>query len=114
MSDASNNNSGSFSHAFLPGLILGLVIGAGAGAFLPDLMGGNRIPTPTGETDPNAPATRDGQDPMTDDQIQEIIDDAEGTAEDLIDDATNAAEDLIDDAEDALPSDVPSTPPSDG
>ncbi|MCC5823685.1 MAG: hypothetical protein LAT64_10870 [Phycisphaerales bacterium] len=41
--------SGSFTHAFLPGLILGLVIGAVAGAFLPDWFSGSRIPAPTGE-----------------------------------------------------------------
>lgn len=47
-----SQSSGSFTHAFLPGLILGLVIGAVAGAFLPDWLGGSKIPAPAG--DPSA------------------------------------------------------------
>ncbi len=37
-SNASAQPRDSFARAFLPGLILGLVIGAAAGAFLPDLL----------------------------------------------------------------------------
>lgn len=113
MSDASNNN-GSFSHAFLPGLILGLVLGAVAGAFLPDFMGGSKIPAATGVVDPTQPATRDGQTPASDDDLQELIDEAEGAAGDVIDDATDAAGDLIEDAKEAIPTELPTTPPSDG
>lgn len=44
MADANATNaSSSFTRAFLPGLILGLVIGGLAGAFLPDLMGGPKL-----------------------------------------------------------------------
>lgn len=48
-----HGSNNSFSHAFLPGLILGLIVGAVAGAFLPDLMGGPRLPdqTMTGQPD---------------------------------------------------------------
>ncbi len=106
MSDASNNN-GSFSHAFLPGLILGLVLGAVAGAFLPDFMGGSNIPTPTGQVDPSQqPGARDGEAPMTGDEIQDIIDDAENAAGDVTEDASQTAEDPAED--------TPETPSSDG
>ena len=104
---AKNTHHGSFSHAFLPGLILGLVIGAVAGAFLPDFLGGNKIPPPTGDSVPGEVRTQDGEAPLTDDQIQDMIDDAQGAAGDLIDDAGEAAEDLIDDAKEALPTGSP-------
>ncbi|MEM9372538.1 MAG: hypothetical protein AAGA55_02745 [Planctomycetota bacterium] len=104
MSDAPHNgHNGSFSHAFLPGLILGLVIGAVAGAFLPDWMGGSKIPAPDAEVDPSVPATRDGEAVPTDEQIQEIVDDAMEAGGEAADDATEAAEDAI-----------PSAPTGDG
>lgn len=85
MSDTNNaNQSGSFSHAFLPGLILGLVIGAVAGAFLPDwLGGGNKIPAPTGEYTPGQATDRDGEpvDPMTQDDVVDMIEDETGNTD---------------------------------
>lgn len=84
MSESSNSQpSGSFTHAFLPGLILGLVIGAVAGAFLPDWLGGSKIPPPAG--DPSAvytereeyPADPDENAGMTDEQPDETGDPAE-------------------------------------
>jgi len=106
MSNAANDNhSGSFSHAFLPGLILGLVIGAVAGAFLPDFIGGSKIPTPSGEITPRDAGPRDGETPMTEEDIQGLIDEAEDAAEDTADQAGDAADDLLNDAE---------TPPSGG
>lgn len=98
MSETNNaNQSGSFTHAFLPGLILGLVIGAVAGAFLPDwLGGGNKIPAPTVEYTPGQPTLRDGEqpDPMIEDEVQDLIDEA------------------ADDAEGATPTDPAAEPPA--
>lgn len=54
-------SSGTFMHAFLPGLILGLVVGAVAGALLPDLLGGSNIPTPDGSIVDSVPGERDGR-----------------------------------------------------
>jgi hypothetical protein len=85
MSDTNKPNSGSFAQAFLPGLILGLVIGAVAGALLPDLLGGSKIPAPTGEYTPGTSpdADRDGMPDMpTQDEAEQMIDDAAGTIED--------------------------------
>jgi hypothetical protein len=81
MSETNKPNSGSFAQAFLPGLILGLVIGAVAGALLPDLLGGSKIPAPTGEYTPNPDADRDGIPQMpTQDEAEQMIDDAAGGA----------------------------------
>ena len=62
MSDTQKNSS--FANAFVPGLILGLVIGAAAGAFLPDLLGGSNIPAPDANAVPadRANEYRDGID----------------------------------------------------
>lgn len=85
MSDTNKPNSGSFAQAFLPGLILGLVIGAVAGALLPDLLGGSKIPAPTGEYTPNTnpDAERDAMPDMPDmptqDDAEQMIDDAAGS-----------------------------------
>lgn len=86
------NQTGSFTHAFLPGLILGLVVGAVGGAFLPDLLGGSRIPSAsdaphTGDI-PTGPAMRDGM--PVGDQPGETIDDAADRASDAMDDAQDA------------------------
>lgn len=70
MSDTQKNSS--FANAFIPGLILGLVIGAAAGAFLPDLLGGSNIPAPDTNAVPadRANEYRDGMDPT--EQVPEI------------------------------------------
>ncbi|MFK7884403.1 MAG: hypothetical protein AB8F26_09520 [Phycisphaerales bacterium] len=113
---SNENNSGSFSHAFLPGLILGLVIGAAAGAFLPDLMGGNRIPT-AGSGGNHTPAEPRDAEGSSQEDIQGIIDEAEKqageAADDLADDAQGLLEDgaekveeVIDDVTESIP-----TPP---
>lgn len=83
----SNKSNGSFAQAFLPGLILGLVIGAVAGALLPDLLGGSKIPAPSGQVTPGSPTDRD-QIP-TQDEAQGIIDDAAGQVGDPMDPAAN-------------------------
>ena len=92
MSD--ENHSGSFAHAFLPGLILGLVIGAVAGAFLPDWIGGSKIPAPTGEVTPGERTERDGMPAVTEDDVQGMLEEADGAAEGTVDpadeDGTNA------------------------
>lgn len=73
-------NSGSFAHAFIPGLILGLVIGAVAGAFLPDWIGGPKIPAPTGEVVPGAPMPREGERSRSSDEFDPMIEDADPDA----------------------------------
>lgn len=77
MSEPNKSNSGSFVQAFLPGLILGLVIGAVAGALLPDLLGGSKIPAPTGEHTHTPSAPRDGiPDLPTEEEADRMIEDA--------------------------------------
>ncbi len=67
-----SNNS--FSHAFLPGLILGLIVGAVAGAFLPDFLGGPRLPDQTLSAQPDGESPR-GERVRQDDQpgVQEPL-----------------------------------------
>jgi hypothetical protein len=82
MTDPKDNHSGSFAQAFVPGLILGLVIGALAGAFLPDLFSGPSIPAPTGEPGP-AYEDRDrleGAAPITPEEAEEIVEPADPQA----------------------------------
>ncbi len=61
----------SFAKAFLPGLILGLVIGGAAGAFLPDLLSSRptlpTAPAPTGPRPPRDQAPKEEQTPETGD-----------------------------------------------
>ena len=118
VSPMSNNNSNSsFSHAFLPGLILGLIIGAVAGAFLPDFLGGNKLPAQRvagegqvagdrGERSTEDPYAEEVENAMN--QIEDATDDAIDEIEDAVDDAMNQDEPVID------PADLPTTPPSDG
>lgn len=94
-----NTKNNSFSHAFLPGLILGLIIGAVAGAFLPDFLGGPKLPETTG-------TQHTGTHSGARDRDQELIDDGE----DMIENAEETVDDAIDEAENNLPTD----PPSDG
>ena len=111
MSNENANSNSSFSHAFLPGLILGLIIGAVAGAFLPDLLGGPKIPAATSSSHSGntTPRDREGEPAMTDEQIQELIDEAENQTEDVIDDMQGTIDDAAEEVENNLP-----TPPSDG
>lgn len=100
-----SNSSSSFSHAFLPGLILGLIVGAVAGAFLPDLLGGSKLSALDRDTGSiTEPGAYEGVDPdsLTDEKIQEGIDDAAAAAKE----AEDAAEDL--------PTEMPDIPASDG
>lgn len=95
MTDQDNASSGSFAHAFLPGLILGLVIGAAAGAFLPDLLGGAHIPAPTGAGSPAHTDERDARErEPSPEEIQDMIDGA------------------VDEAEGVVPTDPPAIPPA--
>lgn len=103
--NSSNTSNNSFSHAFLPGLILGLIIGAVAGAFLPDWLGGPKLPTHRGEmgdmTQPMDHGDRDqGEDSLSEEDQR------------LIDDAMNSADDEIED--NAPKIDTPATLPSGG
>lgn len=85
MSESNKSNSGSFAQAFLPGLILGLVIGAVAGAFLPDLLGGSKIPAPTGEFTPAPTDSRDGiPSQPTQEEVEQMIEDAAGQLGDTV------------------------------
>jgi hypothetical protein len=106
----SNGNSGnqsnsSFSHAFLPGLILGLIVGSVAGAFLPDFLGGSKMPeikaTGAGHADHDGDHEERGREPEYDEETQKIIDDAMNESHDAADEAT----DVIDDASESVPSD---------
>ena len=108
--NASSSNS-SFSHAFLPGLILGIIIGAVAATFLPVLTG-PKIPQNSGASTTagtNQDLPRDHRDDghAPEEDIQALIDEAEQNAEEVIDEA---AENLPED----LPTDLPTDPPSDG
>lgn len=101
--NASSSNNSSFSHAFLPGLILGIIIGAVAATFLPVLTGpkipqGNGVATTPG-TNNNLPRdhAEDGLAPEED--IQALIEEAEQNAEDTAED---------------LQENLPTDPPSDG
>lgn len=102
MADQSNSDaSGAFTRAFLPGLILGLVVGGLAGAFLPDILGSKSL-SPI-ERDPNAtPQSREGEGAslLTPEQ-QDALDQAREDAEGMVDDATEAAEGVIDDVTEA-------------
>ena len=110
----SNNNSAdsnsSFSHAFLPGLILGLIVGAVAGAFLPDFLGGPKMPENRQVTGDGTHSDRgrDERGGETQEDIESMIDDANETAGEMIDDAAN---DLEEGAGDLTP---PSDLPTDG
>ncbi len=103
MADNPNNDAGgAFTRAFLPGLILGLVVGGLAGAFLPDILGSKSI-SPI-ERDPNsAPMPREGEEePLLTPEQQEALDNAREGAESLIDDASDTAEEVVDDTTEAV------------
>jgi len=109
MSDTNNSNS-SFTHAFLPGLILGIIIGAVAATFIP-VATGPKIPTATGSHTPHADGPRDhGADQTGDEDLQDLIDEAQEQLDDTVDDASGAIDDAVED----LQEDLPTTPPSDG
>lgn len=108
MADNANSDSGSFSRAFLPGLILGLVVGGLCGAVLPDLLGG-RTPagmgshTGTGEVDTSE---RDRpSEPVVDDATNTDTAPDTGAATDAVDGAADAVRDAVDDAAGTAPSD---------
>lgn len=93
MSNNSNSNS-SFSHAFLPGLILGLIVGSVAGAFLPDFLGGNKLPEFRAVGDGTGHSRDRGEEMSYDEETQKIIDDANDAGADVIDDLKEQAEDI--------------------
>lgn len=105
--NASSSKNSSFSHAFLPGLILGIIIGAVAATFLPVLTGpkipqGNGVATTPGANN-NLPRDHAEDGLVPEEDIEALIEEAEQNAEDMIDDA---AEDLQEN--------LPTDPPSDG
>ena len=100
----SEQNNTSFAHAFLPGLVLGLIVGALAGAFLPDLMSGTRIKVDQPKASTMSPGERDAR-PVVEDEniVDQAVDQAEDAIDEAKDDAEKAAQELIDDAASALP-----------
>lgn len=111
MSNEEKASSSSFTHAFLPGLILGIIIGAVVATFLP-AMSGPKIPAPTaGAASGTAPSTtpRDRQpDPAQIGQDeQDLIDAAiEGGAETATDESLeNATEQLEQEIQNNTPED---------
>ncbi len=108
MSNNSNSNS-SFSHAFLPGLILGLIVGSVAGAFLPDFLGGNKLPEHRVVGDGTSQARDRDQEMSYDEETQKIIDDAmnDDAATGAVDDAVEEVEGQVEDI------DLPTIPAGD-
>lgn len=112
-SNSSPNNS--FSHAFLPGLILGLIVGAVAGAFLPDFLGGPKIPAHTSGAGNGDGAThaRDRAHEGAGADLDEALEDAQQKLDEA--QAPDAGEDLEGgqgEVEDQIP--TGDVPPSDG
>lgn len=109
--DNSNNNNSSFSHAFLPGLILGIIVGAVAATFLPVLTG-PKIPAsnPSEATVGDSTPHDRVDDSMSDEELQKLIDEAE----EQLEDAAEAGEDAINDAAEEIEGNIPGTPPRDG
>lgn len=105
-----NTKNNSFSHAFLPGLILGLIIGAVAGAFLPDFLGGPKLPETTGTQHTGSHSGARDRDQELIDDGENMIDDMQEQGEDMLENAEDTVDDAIDEAENNLPT----NPPSDG
>ena len=105
-----NTKNNSFSHAFLPGLILGLIIGAVAGAFLPDFLGGPKLPEATGTQHTGTHSGARDRDQQLPDDTEGMIDDMQEQGEDMMENA----EDTIDDAMGGAENNLPTDPPSDG
>lgn len=107
----SEQNNTSFAHAFLPGLILGLIIGAVAGVFVPDMMSANRVKIDTshaGESHPRDERPGDTAGELLDDAgnvIDEALDETnlDEQAEEAVEDIKDSAEEMIDDAKNTLP-----------
>jgi len=84
MADAHASDSGSsFTRAFLPGLILGLVVGGLAGAFLPDWVGGPKLDRSkvVAHEGPYAPREGEGEAAAADEDLQKLIDEAKQETE---------------------------------
>ncbi|MFG0307332.1 MAG: hypothetical protein ACF8Q5_14085 [Phycisphaerales bacterium JB040] len=97
MADSAPQESSSFTRAFLPGLILGLVVGGLCGAVLPELVSG------PGTVEPGA---HDGQTttsgPREQGEYQQGADSASEAAQDAANNATEAAQDAGETARDTL------------
>ena len=99
-------SGGTFTRAFLPGLILGLVVGGICGAVLPDLVGGSpKLAPPTGVPTHGERDERSGpsleelkaQAEQAADQAGERIEEGAEAAGEVVDDAADAVEDAVDD-----------------
>lgn len=93
MADSAPQESSTFTRAFLPGLILGLVVGGLCGAVLPELVTGPGT-VEVGEQERGITTTPRGPE-GPDDGIPEEYDEAiEGAAPDAAESAQDAANDL--------------------
>ena len=91
MSNKANGNNKVFTHAFLPGLILGLILGGVAGAMLPDLLNSPKIPIHNATGNPATGGhDRDSRENemMNDTDVDDAIEDAAEQAEENLPDST--------------------------
>lgn len=58
---ANPQNASPFTKYFLPGLVLGLIVGAFAGVVLTPILGGNPLPKPTGISPSTTHVPREGE-----------------------------------------------------
>jgi hypothetical protein len=110
MSDATSQHAthasgGAFGKAFLPGLILGLVVGGFAGAVLPTIIaGGPKAPErPAGSASRTPGPDHDRQErPPLPPDVQQAVDEAEKAAEAATQEATDDAGQAVERVEDAV------------
>lgn len=109
MSDGQASDNNAFSRAFLPGLILGLVVGGLCGAILPDIVAGSQRPDfkSTGHTGGASHGDRDesgGRDERTIDPDL----DGDGVPDEL--DTENVEPEAGTEGGDPVPDDASDTP----
>jgi|GEM_PF-1140906 len=95
MADSTPQDSSSFTRAFLPGLILGLVVGGLCGAVLPELVSGPGT-VEVGNQERGITTTPRGPE-GPDDGVPDEFDEATEALEDAASDAGEAAQDAADD-----------------
>lgn len=103
MPDSHASDSGSsFTRAFLPGLILGLVVGGLAGAFLPDWMGGPKLEhSKVPYEGPYTPREGEGPRESAEEDLHGLIEEAQQEAGDAADAVGDAVKDGAEKVEDA-------------
>ena len=102
MAEQNASESSSFTRAFLPGLILGIVVGGLAGAYLPELL------SPPGTTGTHSEHSTGGEPTGTfgqprDDEFRGVIDETQEALDDAADDAGAAVDGAIDEAGEQVP-----------